>query len=224
VLTEAGAAVRAGGADVELCTPTGAAILAAAVTRWQSPPALTPLAVGYGAGDRELADRPNVLRLTAASPLTSGEAAVVLLEANVDDMSPEIAAHAALAVTAAGALDVWWTPVTMKKGRPGWVLSALTPVAAAAAVERALFAETTTIGVRIAPVERRTAERRVVTVETALGAAQIKIATVAGEVVNAAPEYESCADLARAAGVPLKEAYAAVLTAWHGGGAARSDT
>jgi hypothetical protein len=216
ILREAGGVMIGGGVRRELCTPTGAAILAAAVDSWSGPRALAPIAVGYGAGDRELDDRPNVLRLTAYRAATGGDR-VVLLETNIDDLSPELAAHAASAMEAAGALDVWWTPITMKKSRPAWVLSALVKRIDAAAVERAMFVETSTIGVRRTEVDRTIADRRIAVVETRFGVAEIKIASIGGEVVNAAPEFESCAALARSANVPLIQVYTAVLAAWSDG-------
>ena len=213
VLREVGAPIRAGDAAFELCTPTGAAILASAVTAWQPTGDFVPVAVGYGAGDRELDDRPNVLRLIAGRR-PEPAASMILFETNIDDMSPELAAHAASAMEAAGAVDVWWTPITTKKSRPAWVLSALAPAAKATAVERALFSETSTIGVRRRPVDRLIADREIVTVETRYGAARIKIARIGGEIVNAAPEFDSCVELARAAGVPLAAVYTAALASW----------
>jgi hypothetical protein len=214
VLREVGAPIIAGGSSFELCTPTGAAILASAVTAWTGPRGLAPIAIGYGAGDRELEDRPNVLRITALRAAGGAADRVVLLETNIDDLSPEIAAHAAAAMEAAGALDVWWTPITMKKSRPAWVLAALVRAAEADAVERAMFAETSTIGVRRSEVDRRIADREIVAVDTRFGPAEIKVARIGGEVVNAAPEFESCAALARAAKVPLIQVYNATLAAW----------
>lgn len=215
ILREAGAPVIAGDCRFELCTPTGAAILAAAVDSWAAPRALAPVAVGYGAGDRELDDRPNVLRMTVYRG-AAGRDRVVLLETNIDDLSPELAAHAAAQMEAAGAVDVWWTPITMKKSRPAWVLSALVRPAEAAAVERAMFAETSTIGVRRSEVDRIVADREIVRVDTRFGPAELKIARIGGQVVNAAPEFDSCAALARAAGVPLIEVYRAAISAFAG--------
>lgn len=213
VLREVAAPIRCDGSDFELCTPTGAGILACAVTSWQPPGDLVPLAIGYGAGDRELDDRPNVLRLIAARP-HAPRAAMILYETNIDDMSSELAAHAAAAIESAGAVDVWWTPITSKKSRPAWTLSALAPASAAAAVERAIFVETSTIGVRRRAIERVTADREIARVKTRYGVALVKVARIAGEIVNAAPEFESCAELARSAGVPLAVVYTAALAAW----------
>ncbi|MEO8706159.1 MAG: LarC family nickel insertion protein, partial [Kofleriaceae bacterium] len=126
VLREAGGVMADGGLPRELCTPTGAAILAHAVTRWSAAPTGTPVATGWGAGDAELRDRANVLRVVAMAPIAALAAdSVWQIDANLDDMSPELCAPAADAIFAAGALDVWWTPITMKKGRPALALSAL---------------------------------------------------------------------------------------------------
>jgi pyridinium-3,5-bisthiocarboxylic acid mononucleotide nickel chelatase len=213
VLREAGAVTTDGGVARELCTPTGAAILASAVTRWGPMPELVVRAIGYGAGDADLPDRANVVRLVAGRPAQE-EAALYRLEANVDDMSPEMCEHAAEALVAAGAIDVWWTPIAMKKSRPALLLSALAPQTALDAVSRAALRETTTLGVRFDPVARRTLARRVVEVETAFGPVPVKIASLDGEVVNAAPEYEACREAARRHGVPLKRVYAAAVAAY----------
>ena len=220
ILRAAGAAVTDGGAARELCTPTGAAILAHAVGTWSPLPPLLPLAVGHGAGDADLPDRPNVLRLVIGRPLSGAEhpddQAVYRVEANIDDMSPELCEHAADAIAAAGALDVWWTPIAMKKSRPALLLSALAPPAALEAVLAAVLAETTSIGVRFDRVARRVLERALVTVDTAYGPIPVKVASQGDRALNAAPEYEACRAAARAHQVPLKVVYAAAVAAWHG--------
>jgi uncharacterized protein (TIGR00299 family) protein len=204
-----------GGVDKELVTPTGAAILAAVVGRWGPAPPLVARAIGYGAGDRDLADRPNLLRaIVGALAETAAADELVQLEANLDDMSPELGTHAADLLFAAGAVDVWWTPITMKKSRPAFVLAALVPVAAKAACEAVILAETTTLGVRATTVTRRALERKSVTVATAYGPVAVKLGLDGDSVVNAAPEYESCRAAALAHRVPLKEVYAAAVAAY----------
>jgi len=219
ILRRAGAAVEDGGAARELCTPTGAAILAHAVSAWGAMPPLRPLAVGHGAGDADLPDRPNVLRLVVGRPLAPAEHpaddTVYRVEANIDDMSPELCEHAAQAIAAAGALDVWWTPVAMKKSRPALLLSALAPPGALEAVLAAVLAETTSIGVRFDRVARRVLERVLVTVDTPFGPIPVKVARQGDRALNAAPEYEACRAAARAHGVPLKDVFAAAISAWH---------
>jgi hypothetical protein len=217
VLREAGGVMVDGGAARELCTPTGAAILAATVTRWTAAPAGRAVAVGWGAGDVELEDRPNVLRVVAIATVAASGDAVWQIDANLDDMSPELCAPAAEAVFAAGALDVWWTPITMKKGRPAFVVSALADAAHRDAVISAILRETTTIGVRYAPRERVVLERATVTVETRYGAIPIKVAREGDAVRNVAPEYEACVAAARAHGVPVKSVFAAALAAYEYG-------
>ena len=214
VLREAGGVMIDGGAARELCTPTGAAILAATVTAWQPAPPGRPVAIGWGAGDADLPDRANVVRVVALAPPVERPTGVWQIEANIDDMSPELCGPAAEAVFAAGAVDVWWTAITMKKGRPALVLSALAADAKRDAVVAAMLRETTTIGVRYAPYERTMLERRTVEVATKFGRIPIKVAADGDIVRNAAPEYEACAAAARAHGVPVKVVYAAALAAY----------
>ena len=151
-----GIPVEAGG-DTELTTPTGAGIVAASATEFGPMPAMTVLGVGWGAGDRELHDRPNLLRVVAgrraATGLLSDE--VVVVEANIDDMNPELCEPLGEALFAAGAVDVWYTPIVMKKSRPALTVSALCPPAARDEVAAALLRESTSIGVRFYTAERR---------------------------------------------------------------------
>lgn len=217
VLRECGGLIVDGGVSRELCTPTGAAILAAAVTDWRPAPSGRVVAVGWGAGDMELADRANVVRAVIMARAPHGATAsdgVWQIDANLDDMSPELCTPAADALFTAGALDVWWTPITMKKGRPALLLSALVAEARRDDVVGAMLRETSTIGVRYAKLERTVLERRIVEVATRFGAVAIKQALDGDRVVNAAPEYESCAAAARRAGVPVKAVYAAALAAY----------
>jgi uncharacterized protein (TIGR00299 family) protein len=217
VLREAGGVMADGGVARELCTPTGAAILAATVTAWTAAPAGKPVAVGWGAGDAELADRANVLRVVAMEVAAARTGAVWQVDANIDDMSPELCAPAADAVFAAGALDVWWTPITMKKGRPALTLSALVEDAAKDAVIAAILRETTTIGVRYALLQRTVLARKTVEVVTRFGPIPVKVALDGDAVRNAAPEYEACAAAARQFNVPVKTVYAAAIMAYEAG-------
>jgi uncharacterized protein (TIGR00299 family) protein len=209
--------------DVELVTPTGAALLAAAAVgaaRW---PAMEPVGVGWGAGLRELPDRPNLLRLVlgrdgAAAQSESGGRALepthVLMETNVDDASPELVAHALARLLEAGALDAWAQPITMKKGRPAVTVAALAPRARLDDVVRVALSETTSLGVRVAEVWRRERPRRVVPVDTPYGPVRLKVADGDGLPENVAPEHDDCARAARAHGVPLKAVHAAALSAY----------
>ena len=218
ILRDAGGVMADGGVARELCTPTGAAILAAAVTRWTAAPTGRPLAVGWGAGDAELGDRANALRVVVLDIASAGRAttdAVWQLDANLDDMSPELCAPASDALFAAGALDVWWTPITMKKGRPALMLSALATSETRHAVAAAILRETTTIGVRYAALERTVLARSQHDVVTPYGSIAVKVAADGDEVMNAAPEFEACAAAARAHGVPVKLVFAAALAAFY---------
>jgi uncharacterized protein (TIGR00299 family) protein len=216
VLREAGGVMADGGLARELCTPTGAAILAATVTSWTAAPAGRPVAVGWGAGDAELADRANVLRVIAldASAARPATDQVWQIEANIDDMSPELCGPASEAVFAAGALDVWWTPITMKKGRPALMVSALATAETRAAVATAILRETTTIGVRYSARERTVLARTLREVATAYGAIAVKVACDGDAVVNVAPELDACVAAARRHGVPVKLVFAAAVAAF----------
>ena len=215
ILREAGGVVADGGVARELCTPTGAAILAATVTRWSAAPTGRPLAVGWGAGDAELADRANALRAVVIEPVRSlASDQVVQIDANIDDMSPELCGPAAEAIFAAGALDTWWTPITMKKGRPALMLSALATAETRAAVTAAILRETTTIGVRYAARDRAMLARSIREVATPYGAIAVKVAADGETIMNVAPELDVCVTAARRHGVPVKLVFAAALAAF----------
>jgi uncharacterized protein (TIGR00299 family) protein len=209
-----GAPIETGGVPFELTTPTGAAILAASVDAWTELPSGILRATGYGAGDRDLPDRPNLLRLLLVEPRaeTTGDHAVEL-DANVDDMSPQLAEPLMEALFAAGALDVWFTPIHMKKNRPAFQVSALAPPEVAEAVAAAFLRESTTLGVRRHVVSRRTLDRRIERVATPYGEVEIKLGLEGGRVVNAAPEYESVRRLAAERNIPTKEVWAAAVAA-----------
>ena len=219
VLREAGGVMVDGGVKRELCTPTGAAILASAVDEWRPMPATTPVATGYGAGDAELADRANVVRMVLGRPAGDprSEQIVYQVEANIDDMSPELCEHAATCLFQAGALDVWWSPITMKRSRPALLLGVLVSHDALARVTDVVFRETTTIGVRYHRMQRTTLERDIMTVETRYGSVPVKIARRGPLVVNVAPEYEACRLAAGDNDVPLKHVFAAALAAFWAG-------
>jgi pyridinium-3,5-bisthiocarboxylic acid mononucleotide nickel chelatase len=210
-----GRALRPSGPG-ERTTPTGAALLAAWTEAADSLPELSIQSVGYGAGSKRWDDAPNLLRavLGAAVRGQPGGGAGWVLEANLDDLSPQLVAAALEAVLAAGAADAWIAPVTMKKGRPGHLLGAVVPEAARAAVEDALFRETSTLGLRAYRVERSVLDREVIEVATPYGPIRVKVGRRGGAVVNAAPEFEDCRLRAREHGVGVKEVLAAALAAW----------
>jgi uncharacterized protein (DUF111 family) len=200
----------------ERTTPTGAALLAAWTEPAEALPEMAVQGVGYGAGTRRWDDAPNLLRAVLGAGVRGqpGGGAGWVLEANLDDLSPQLVAAALEAVLAAGAADAWIAPVTMKKGRPGHLLGAVVPEAARAAVEEALFRETSTLGIRAHRVERSVLDREVVEIATPYGPVRVKIGRRAGAVVNAAPEFEDCRLRAREHGVGVKEVLAAALAAW----------
>ncbi len=202
----------------ELTTPTGAAILTTVVQEWVDSPALTIERIGHGAGRREFVEQPNLLRLlfgtAAAAPNPEERDTVWMLETNLDDVPAEVVGYCFEALFAAGALDVFGTPVQMKKNRPGVLLSVLAPEAALPALEAVLFRETGTLGVRRYPVQRSKLRREAVTVETPWGPVQGKRGWREGGPEVFSPEYEDCARVARQHGVPLREVYAAVRDAF----------
>ena len=208
-----GRALRPSGPG-ERTTPTGACIVAAWTEHALALPELVVERIGYGAGTRRWEDAPNLLRaVLGRSPQETKEAAFVL-EVNLDDLSPQLAAVALEAVLLAGALDAWIAPVTMKKGRPGHLFGALVPEAARAAVTEAIFRETSTLGIRAQRTERTLLERELVEVQTAYGPVRVKLGRQGGRLLNAAPEFEDCARVARAAGVGVKEVVAAAIAAY----------
>jgi uncharacterized protein (TIGR00299 family) protein len=191
----------------ELLTPTGAAILGGLAT-WSVPP-YVPDRLGYGFGTREL-PWPNALRLWIGETSHSGAAdgEELLLETNIDDMNPQFYEPLSERLFAAGALDVWLTPATMKKGRPATVVSAIVPVDRRDEVERVFFVESTTIGVRAMPLSRTRAPRRFETVTTRWGDVRLKLRGWQGRVIGATPEYDDCLRLSRASGAPIREIWA----------------
>ncbi|HEX7598979.1 MAG TPA: nickel pincer cofactor biosynthesis protein LarC, partial [Polyangia bacterium] len=192
----------------ELTTPTGAAILAALVTKFGPPPPLRLCAQGFGAGTREISDRANVLRVLVGEPLgqvlSESAPVVMLLEANIDDMSPQLIEPLMSALFAAGAVDVWTTSILMKKGRPAWQVSALAAPEMMPAVQQAFFLHSTTLGVRRVSMERSVLSRSQATVKTRFGVVPVKLAADGGEVLGATPEFEDCRRLAGKAGVSVR--------------------
>ncbi len=209
----AGVDVEAGG-DSELTTPTGAGILAASAVAYGPLPPMRVVAVGWGAGDRQLADRPNLLRVVAGVRDAASSDEIVVVEANIDDMNPELCEPLLEALFAAGAVDAWFTPIVMKKSRPALMVAALAPAAMRDAVAQAMLRESTTIGVRFRAMTRKVLPRRMVEVDTPWGPIAVKVAGE-GDLVNAAPEYEDCRRVASTAGVPVKRVYLAALAAFY---------
>jgi hypothetical protein len=206
--------VRGSEIELELVTPTGAVLLSSLCTGFGPIPAMTLTGQGYGAGGRDL-PIPNVLRLLLGQQTEAGQAAgiesLVLLETNVDDNSAEINGYVMEALLAAGALDVFFTPIQMKKNRPATLLSVLCRPLDVDALEAILFRETSTLGVRRQPVERRCLERTSETVATPYGPVRVKVARLPDGTSKRAPEYEDCKQAAQAHHVPLRVVYAAAL-------------
>ena len=201
----------------ELTTPTGAAILVTLAESFGPMPAMTVDAIGYGAGARQGERTPNVVRVVLGRPCDEAGAeadAVWLLEANLDDATGETLGATTQSLFAAGALDVWLAPVTMKKGRPGVVLACLADDAHLAALEETIFRETTTFGVRRSRVLRTKLAREHVDVETPFGRVRVKVGRRAGQIVTAMPEYDDCLRLAVEKGAAFRDVYEAARAAW----------
>ncbi len=210
LLAEAGAPLVPSPARAELVTPTGAALLAA-LARFEQPE-MALRRVGVGAGQRDL-PWPNVLRLWVGEAEAGPPAQVALLETNIDDMNPEFYGHVMARLFEAGALDVYLTPITMKKNRPATMLSVIARPADEAALADILLAETSTLGVRARTLRRYEAGRAVQMVSTPYGEVPVKLKLRDGKPVMAAPEYEACSRLAREHNVSLMRVYQAALEA-----------
>lgn len=208
-----GRAVRPGDGTTEMVTPTGAAIVAA-LARPEPAPELRVLGVGHGAGDRTLPDRPNLLRIVLGEPAAAaGADDVVVLEATIDDMSPQLYEHVLERLLEAGARDAFLAPVVMKKSRPGTTLRVLASPADRERLAAIVFAETSTIGLRWTTWHRMVLAREEHTVETPHGPVRVKIARAPDGTVNLAPEFEDCRRFAREHAVPLKVVHRAALAA-----------
>ena len=205
--------IYSSGVDGELVTPTGAALISTLATGFGPIPPMRVERIGYGAGAREIPGHPNLARLLlgeSAEPVrvrdgAPGDEVVSVIEANVDDMSPQLYGYFIDQALAAGALDVTCTPIQMKKDRPGILLSVLCTPEKGDALAQMLFEQTTTIGVRIYEARRKILERELVSVRTPYGTVNVKVAKRDGKVLNVAPEYEDCRRLATEKGVPLKQ-------------------
>ncbi len=204
--------------DREVLTPTGAALLAALVREPGRFPEMRLEATGYGAGDWDLAERPNVARLLVGEAVRAEESdAVVLVETNLDDASGELVGYLFDRLFAAGAVDVFTTPIQMKKSRPGVKVSALVPPPRRAAVEETLLRETPTFGVRRVLMERTKLDRRTVTVRTRYGPIRCKVGSLDGGILKASPEYEDARAAAQNHGAPLARVLEAAMDAYRKG-------
>ena len=209
ILSKVGAPLKAVDVEAELVTPTGAAILAALATFQQ--PDMRIKAVGYGFGTRQL-PWANALRLWVGEPMEGDQEVTSLIEANLDDMAPEAMGFAMERLFAAGALDVYFTPIQMKKNRPAVMLSVIAPLALERDLASVMLRETTTLGVRILRTGRLMAERRVESVDTPFGSMRVKVKAFDGK-ESCSPEFDDCAKVARERGLPLMDVVQSVLDA-----------
>jgi uncharacterized protein (TIGR00299 family) protein len=202
------------GIDAELVTPTGIAILKNVAKSFGDMPEMRIEGIGYGAGSREL-QIPNLLRIcigeTCEDKCVRDE--VILVETNIDDMNPEIFGYVSEQLLAQGALDVFMTPIYMKKNRPATLLSVLTTKDKFEVILSTVFSETTALGVRIHSLDRRKLERQTLSVKTVMGDIRVKVSKIGKEIKNIAPEYEDCREIAAKRGIPLKDVYEAARVA-----------
>jgi uncharacterized protein (TIGR00299 family) protein len=203
----------------ELLTPPGALLVTAHAADYGPLPPMQIEKTGHGAGARDTSGRPNVLRLLVGEEARGGAGErVLVLETEIDDASPQLLGPLLDQLLGAGALDAFFTPVQMKKGRPGVLVTALAPPERRGAVEELLFRETTTLGIRHQEWERTVLEREISTVETAYGPIRVKIGRRGGTVYNAWPEFDDCQRAAAEKGVPVKQVLVEALSAWRSGG------
>ena len=204
-----GAPVYSSGLQVELVTPTGAAIVKTLAKRFAAFPAMTIEKSGYGAGTRDFSGHANVLRLTIGESQTEfagnvSSETISVLEANLDDLNPQVFGYVVDRLLAEGALDTFALPVQMKKNRPGMLLTVLSKPEDAARLTQIIFTETSTLGVRLREERRQALARKWITVGTRWGDVRLKVASMNGTVTNYAPEYEDCRKIAAQHHVPLK--------------------
>jgi pyridinium-3,5-bisthiocarboxylic acid mononucleotide nickel chelatase len=209
------------GVPRELVTPTGAAIVATLCDWFGPQPAMSVSAIGYGAGTADLEGQPNVLRIMigeAAEKVVAGfDEEIAVIEANLDDMNPQIYGYFLEKALAAGALDVYTTPVQMKKNRPGTLLTVLCKPQDTNTLMSLIFAETTTFGARTYRAQRRTLPRESVTVTTSFGDVRMKVSRVNGRILHVTPEYDDCRKLAVENNVPLQRVISEALRRYEGG-------
>lgn len=210
------------GVQKELVTPTGAAIVATLCDSFGPQPPMNVTAIGYGAGTADLEGQPNVVRIMIGEAVEKTVAGfdeeISVIEANLDDMNPQIYGYFLEKALAANALDVYTTPVQMKKNRPGTLLTVLCKPSDTNALMSLIFSETTTFGARTYRAQRRTLPREFLNVATAFGDVRIKISRVNGRILHVAPEYDDCRKLAVEKNVPLQRVISEALRAYEAGG------
>jgi uncharacterized protein (TIGR00299 family) protein len=208
------APVYSGAVQKELVTPTGALIATSYASSFGPIPSMSIERVGYGAGDRDDPTTPNVLRVLIGREVAGQAARVSVIECEIDDMNPQIFGVVMDRLYAAGALEVFYVSVQMKKNRPGTLLTVVAPPDLRSQMTDVIFRETTTIGLRHYDVDRECLEREIVQVDTPIGTVRFKVASRAGHVLNAVPEFEDCAKLAAALNLPVKEVQAIAVKAY----------
>jgi uncharacterized protein (TIGR00299 family) protein len=209
------------GVQRELVTPTGAAMVATLCDSFGPQPPMTVSAIGYGAGTADLEGQPNVLRVmigeSAEKVVPGYHEEISVIEANLDDMNPQIYGYFLEKALAAGALDVYTTPVQMKKNRPGTLLTVLCKPSDTDALTSMIFAETTTFGVRTTRAQRHILPREHVSVSTTFGEVRIKLSRVNGRILQVSPEFDDCRKLAVEKNVPLQQVINEALRRYQGG-------
>jgi pyridinium-3,5-bisthiocarboxylic acid mononucleotide nickel chelatase len=210
-----GVPLYSSGIEMEMVTPTGALLITGHASSYGPLPALRVTKSGYGAGSRDIPGVPNVLRVVLGEESAAADAMpVMVIECNIDDMNPQFFGNLMDRLYAAGALDVCYAPVQMKKNRPGTMVTIVAPPPRRDALVDVLFRETTTIGVRYHEANRTCLARDWVSVSTPFGPVRVKVASRGGAVVNAAPEYDDCAARAAEHGVAVKDVHAAAAGAY----------
>ena len=208
------APIYSSGIQSELLTPTGALILTEYASEFGPVPAMTIERVGYGAGDREFKETPNVLRVLVGQAERTRSETVVVLECEIDDMNPQIFGLLMDKLYAAGALEVFYGAVQMKKNRPGTLMTIVARPQQREPMMEIVFRESTTIGVRYQELVRECLDREMVTVTTPLGPVRFKVARRNGRVLNAQPEFDDLAKLSQERGIPVKDVQALAHKAW----------
>ncbi|MDQ3734785.1 MAG: nickel pincer cofactor biosynthesis protein LarC [Actinomycetota bacterium] len=216
ILSEVNATVWSGPAPYEMCTPTGAALLATIVTRWQEMPKMRVQTVGHGAGTRDVDEVANVVRLILGEPVGQPESGTgVLLEANVDDMDPRLWPDVLAALLTAGASDAWLSPILMKKGRPAYTLHVLCLPATEDDVRKQIFLRTSTIGLRRSSVTKFALDREEASVRVQGEQIGVKLARDDGRVVNVSVEFDDVVRAADRLDLPVKEVLRAATAEAH---------
>jgi uncharacterized protein (TIGR00299 family) protein len=209
------APIYSSGRAAELLTPTGALLLSAYASAFGPMPAMRVSRVGYGAGSRDFADTPNVLRVLVGEADEEAPARrVVVLECEIDDMNPQLFGPLMDRLYAAGALEVFFAPVQMKKNRPGTLVTIVARPQDRAALVDTVFRETTTIGVRYHDMSRECLDRDLISVTTPLGCVRFKVARRGGSILNAQPEFDDLVRLSGEHGIPIKDVQAAAWRSW----------